>query len=678
MTTRTAAKVIASPPRRRARKILFSIFLGVLLGAAVVLFLSRVHNPFEEGIGDRDLLLLAPDDADALVFVPKVAKFLGEVRDRPFIRGLADHPPFQSFLRSDYARRTGALETLSAAFRELDLLRARPPLGLDLFGDILGDALVVAGYAPAQPGRDWQFMAMFRPNDWKVLAGVNVLVDDVIGDLGPVRNALEGAGVQHVERHRDSITLHFRQGPAISLARIRNVVVAGTEIDRITRLKTTIERDRLPASPPFRYAGLSPDLGASPYEVRAVVRRKVADAQLQLSARLDAEWGRDNVSLLEATIPRFGGEDVVVTLALDDVLDLRLRIVEAAPRQHDLSQSLRNYPREDAAMAFQRAAPLLPDSTFAFTHFRADVPRFLDAFFQRSELFSAADINNLKDALKSVPGVDDLAGLKNKLAQISDGRISIGFFTQDREPLDKAAPGHFVAWQLQDETELRNLISAVDRQIRERSSQGVKSVVREIVHTAGKGVDVYELVLPEGVVDDARVTKLGLVIGRGVLIVTNYVPSFRGLAQVGALDERTLPAESTLITTLDRGPDSMRIDGAIAGAPIYRYFDHAAVGWAVQKTTPSARKEIEWRATAEASARQRGLKDGTPEFNKVVDESYQRNLDSLLQIERPRISREIAQNLEYFRGLVSGVGFSIGERDGVEIGVRVELMPRVP
>lgn len=675
MPTRPTAKVIAAPPKRRARKILVAVFFGVLLGVGAVLFINRIYNPFEDGIADHELLLLAPADADALVFIPRVSKFLGEVRDRPFSRALAEHGPFQDFLRSDYARETGALEALSSAFRELDLLRASQPLGLDLFEDIAGESLLLAAYAPQDATAGWQFMAMFRPNDWKVIAAVNVLVDDVIGQIDAIKDALRTAGVEKIERSRDSVTLHFKRGPAVSLARIRNVVVAGTEGARISRLKTTMERDRLPASPPPRFAALSPEPGASPYEVRAVVRRRLADQQLQLSNRLEAEWGRENVSLLEATLPRFGGEDVLIALSLDDVLDLRLRIVEGASHQHDLSPTFKNYPRDDASMAFQRAAPLLPESTFAFTHLTVNVPRFLDAFFQRPELFNAADINNLKDALRSVPGVDDLDGLKHKLAQICDGEVSIGFFTQDREILDKPAPGNFVVWHLQDETELRKLLADVTNRIRERSAQGVKSVIRELVHSAGKGVDLYEIVLPEGVVDDARVTKLGLVIGRGVLIVTNFIPSFRPLVQVASLDERKLPAESTLITTLDQGPDTMRIDGAIAGASIYRWFDHSAEGWAVQKTTASGRIESDWRASSEATARSRGLKDGTPEFTKAVEESYQLKLDSLLQIRRPEKRREIARYLAYFRGLVESVGFSIGERDGLEIAVRIALEP---
>jgi hypothetical protein len=670
-TTRPTAPATPAP-RRRLRKALVFAFLGVLLGVLAVLFLAWVHNPFEEGIGDRQLLHLAPPDADMLVFIPRVPQFLGELRDRPFSRVLAEHQGFQQFLRSEFARGTGAVEALSAAFREVDMLRSRPPLGLDLWKDISGDALVFAGYAPSAPGEPWQFIAMFRPNSWKVLAAVNVLVNDVLGNLPPIKNGLEAAGVTKVDRYRDSVSLTFARGPSLALARIRNVVVVGTQADRISRLKTTIERDRLPASPPSRYADLAQGVGGSPYEARAVVRRKVADAQLGLTQQLNNNWGADNVSLLEAALPRFGGDDVLVTLAVDEALDVKARMLEGAARMHDLARSYRPSERDEAGIALMRAAPLLPASTFAFCHLKVDVIQFLDAFFQRSELFNPSDISNLADGLRSLPELNDLNGLKEKLARVCDGKTSVGFFKEDREGLDKPTPGYFVAFHLQDEKELKRVLDAIGTRLRDPAPNGRKAL-RDLVHVAKGEVDYYEIVVPDGVVDDARVTKLGLVVGREVLIVTNYIPSFRELTQVATIQDRVLPAERTLVSAIERGPDSTRVACAIAGDSIYEWFDQAAPGWAVQRTTPSGKQEYEWRITGAVKARGAGLREGTTEFEKFVEDDYQGRVDELVKIRRPTERRTIDRYLGEFRGLVRSVGFFIGEKDGVELSLRIAL-----
>ena len=196
--------------------------------------------------------------------------------------------------------------------------------------------------------------------------------------------------MKKVERFRDSVTLTFARGPAISFARIRNVVVVGTEVDRITRLKTTIERDRLPGEP--RRRGTRTSLRASaPRPTRSAPScgGKSPTSSSTSPQRSNEKWGAENVSLLEATLPRFGGEDVLVTLAVDEALDLRIRMIEACPapeRHREELPPLRSGGREHRVQA--RGAAAARESTFAFAHLKVDVTQFLDAFFQRPEIFT--------------------------------------------------------------------------------------------------------------------------------------------------------------------------------------------------------------------------------------------------------------------------------------------------
>ena len=532
MSTRPPEPVKAAP-RRRLRKALIFAFLGVLLGVLVVFFLARVYNPFEEGIGDRQLLVLAPADADMLVFIPRVPKFLGELRDRPFSKALADNPRFQQFLRSDWARKTGAVEALSSAFRELDLLRSRPPLGLDLWKDISGEALLFAGYGPSAPGEPWQFVAMFRPNSWKVARGGQ-----------PPRRRLARRPSARPHGARGGRRQEGRALPGFRHAHVRARTGRLVRPDQERRRRrnrgepgdAAQDRDRSRPHPArARSRGTPTSLRRSWHRrtrSRAVVRRKIADEQLNLTQTLDREWGAENVSLLESALPRFGGEDLLLTLAMDETLELKVRMTEASPRPNDIAKSFKPFDREEAGSEFLRAAPLLPETAFAFAHLKVDVPRFLDAFFQRPELFTAADLGNLADALRSVPELGDLAGLKEKLARICDGSLSLGFFKQDRDGLDKPTPGYFVAWHLQDEKELKRILDAIGARIRERAPDGPRAI-RDLVRVPKPEVDYYEIVVPQGVVDDPRVTKLGLVVGKETLIVTNFIPSFKPLTEVG-------------------------------------------------------------------------------------------------------------------------------------------------
>ena len=165
----------------------------------------------------------------------------------------------------------------------------------------------------------------------------------------------------------------------------------------------------------------------------------------------------------------------------------------------------------------------------------------------------------------------------------------------------------------------------------------------------------------------------GLVVGQEVLIVTNFITSFKVLTELSSISDRTIRAERTLVSVLDRGPDTMRLGCAISGEAIYEWFDQAAPGWAVQRTTPSGKTEYEWHTLASVEARRKGMKEGTPEFQKFVDDDYQRRLEELEKIVRPQERAEINRYLDYMRGLVKSVGFFIGEHDGVELGLRVEL-----
>jgi hypothetical protein len=158
-----------------------------------------------------------------------------------------------------------------------------------------------------------------------------------------------------------------------------------------------------------------------------------------------------------------------------------------------------------------------------------------------------------------------------------------------------------------------------------------------------------------------------------VLVVTNFITSFRVLTELDSIQGRILPAEPTLVEALEHAPDSSRLSCAISGDAIYQWIDQAAPGWAVQRTTPSGKQDYEWHVQAAILARGAGLKEGTPAFDKFVEDDYQGRLDKLVRIERPIVRRTIDRYVGDLRGLFGSVGFYIGEKDGVELGLRIKL-----
>ena len=148
-----------------------------------------------------------------------------------------------------------------------------------------------------------------------------------------------------------------------------------------------------------------------------------------------------------------------------------------------------------------------------------------------------------------------------------------------------------------------------------------------------------------------------------MLIVTNFIPSFRTLIEADSIADRTISGREDARLRARSGArhDAARLRDA--GEAIYKWFDQAAPGWAVQKTTPSGKTDYEWHILAAVQARGKGLREGTPEFQKFVDEDYQRRLEELEKIKRPQLRGEINRYLDYFRG-ARAVGGVLHRREG--------------
>lgn len=657
--------------RRSIRRYVVAGVLGVLLGLVAVVFFSRVYNPFEESLGERSTLVLAPPDADVVLYLPHAPEVLGKIRDRAFVRALEESRGFQEFLRSDFARKTGALDAVVKAFQEFDRLRARKPLGLDLLGDVSGDALVLAAWAPDAPGKAWDWTAAFRPGSWLVLAAVNAVVDEGVTDLA-LRTRLDQAGLK-VRHTRDSAEVVAKDERPLYVARIRDAVIVGTRGSEVARLKTRIERDRMPDAPDARYAELAADERTAWTEVRALARREIADGQIGFTERLRELWGADDVALLECALPRLSGKDLVLKLRVDDDLSLAMRAPAGPPAADDLAAAYGPFSRAELERTFGADARFFPAGTFAYGRFDVELRRFLATLFRRREVFSRADVSNLADGFAAIPEFGTIDGFVDRLADLCEGGLSFGFFTEEREPTAKSVPGYALVLPLRDEPALRRLVETLRERVRLGGTGGRRSAVKDVVATKSGDADLFELVLPDGFVDDPAVTKLGFAVADGRLVVTNWFPSLRDLGPRLAGRAPSAEGSAALRRGLLGAPEDVRVGWSMDAEALYRWLDQSADAWAIQQTTDTAAKQYQWRRAAEAAALRAGLKPGTLEFNKYADEAYDRAFESEARIRRPEVRRRIGAYLDHFRGLGDNVGLFVGGRGEVEFGVTIEL-----
>jgi hypothetical protein len=658
--------------RRRVRRYIWAAVCGVVLAFPVVFFFARVYNPFEAGFGDRTLLTVAPEEADVVLFIPRVPEVLGKIRDRGFVAALDRSVGFQEFLRSDFARETGALDALRNAFAELDRLRAETPFGLDLYGDVTGDELVAAAWRPEKPGAPWDWQLAFRPKSWLVVAGVNALLDAFLTDMA-LQSRLDSAGIV-VDRARDSAALTFRDGRRVRIARVRDAIVVGTRDAEVARMKTSVEREGLPLKPADRFRTLADGIDTAWSEIRALVRRDAADDQLGLTRRLEELWGPGDVRLLRSLLPRMSGEDLTARLRVEDSLTLRFLAPEGVAAADDLSPSYRIFGRPALDRALQDDGRFLPPETFAFGRFDVEMDAFLRALFRRPEVFSEADLSNLTDAFAATPEFGSIPGFVDKVSALCDGGVSIGFFKQEREAGERPTPGFAVVLTLRDEASARAIAWDLKERVRTNLAEGRRQAVKDLVARSAGDVDLYEIVLAEGIVTDPRTTKLGFAAGKGRLVVTNWFPA---LVKLGDRLGGTTPSAAdskALQKSLAYAPEAIRTGWALDAAKLFDWMDQSAPGWAYLRTTDTGVKQVAWRAEGERVAVEAGLARGTIEFERKVAEVYDRLRDQESRVARPELERRIKAYLDQFRGLALGAGLFVGGRGDVEFGFAVELL----
>ncbi len=673
-------------PRRTLRRWLFFGALGALLGTLAVLWLSWIYNPFATSI--ESPLVLVPGKADFVLNVTQFPDVVDGMRERPFSRALKNHEGFQQFRETKDARDTGVVEALQKAFASLDELRTSLPLGLELLPGVSGAHVVVCGYLPDRTdarkeaprfsnrpveSEDVRFMAVFRPESWKAVAGVNVLRNERLFDLF-MRDSLEAEGIR-VEHGRNLVRLQLpasSKGAAPSelfITRIGDTVLVGTEERELERIFKFVETKGIPASAANRYAGM--EVPNDRYPVQLLFKRESLDRYVKMEETLTGLWGEDTFELAESVIPTLGGEDMLVEMGLGRDLRMALQGPLGPPATGSLSTILRPFSAVDLREEFYRLEDLLPQSVFALLHLNSGLGELCDVLLKRPDIFSAEDRKDLRQALGRVQGLGGLDGALATLTEATDSRLSLAFFTQDRDGLeDQAQVGYALVAPVRDMERMKRTMTLIEQDVRRRRGEGL---IKEIYREQRGDASLYKPVLVAGSVDDPRVTVPGIGLIGGYLVITNYHPF---LMEVGEVVSGGAPGMGGggFESALSFAPRGVLLACLMDGERMQPYLIQSATGWAYQQTEVTQMKFAEWRRVAGRRAIDQGMTRGSPEYARWVDGEVRRLESALVKVDRPQRRKKILDHIRYFDGFLDGLGFFVAhEVSRVRMSLRLSV-----
>ncbi len=619
---------------RRLRR--WAILLSPLLALAVA-FAVFIHNPVAGGLADATVLI--DPGADWVLDVPDFPGFVGALRTQGFYRDLDRHPGFQAFLGSPIVRDTAILPSLSRALTELESGVGALPLGLDSLERLAGRRVLVAGYAPEGPGRDWRFVLVARPGSWKALAAVNVLSNSLLSGLLVAPRLPRGVTVAHDLAQLDGgvrLSVEGRGGTRILyVARVRDHVLLGTEERVMAAMRKRVEVDE--ALPPdSRYVRAFPLDAASASELRVLARPGFLDGTLGLVELLRKNWGPEIFGLVTRMLPALADDDVWLRVGLEETLDLAGSLPTAAGG----SSLIEHFRRCDAAEIGPRLTTVLeniPEGLFAAAAAVVPLADVLDFLLRSREIVSESEYRELNEGLKPVAKLGSVRGLVEAARAIFDDRVAVVFFPEERDgPVLRDTPGFALIAGLRDRSRLVELLRDIAGGIDAGTVRGLTGVES----SESGGLLRYRLGLAQGVVDDPEYTKPGIALVEDICILTNWSPLFDAMEEVRAGRRPSAAERPDLAGALLGSVGDRLVTGAVDVPAMYRYFDQVMEVWVVKRTTM---KQIDYVT----KRREFSAKYGPEEGERWL-ERYERELGT---VERTRLRAEMKRYLDHFRGL---------------------------
>lgn len=621
--------------------------LGLILGLIGIWFCTTVYDPFVTPVDD--LLVFAPEDADVVLVAPDLPTLVKSLENRAFLSNLEESRGIRRFLSSERAADSGLLPAIREGYDALGDLerRIRAEAGFELLGEVSGRKVVASGRF--DEAGEFTFFAAIAPEAGSVLMGVNVFLDEFLFGLF-VEGRLEGVTVDHFNWGA-RIRFDDPTVPSLAVARVADVVLAGTAVDDIAREVKNARTEGVPSRPSPRYADGWAWKTPSGSSMRAIVRRKVFDDEVAVGPNyLVPLWGAPLAGTFDRALPAFEDRDVRFGVTLDHLAEVRASVgfTERAPR--DVFSDLETLDLDASDRLLSEVLGRFPHHVFGYACLAADPAHLLEFALRETPLVDSDEKDLLFDFLgESVPRfrallqpgrpIPDLTRDVAREVRAAFGRqIGIAMFRKmrDGDASSDSTAGHAVILPVRDAKAVESLIAEID-----------VAADRPLERYDDGGMVRWILARSSGIVNDPDATRPGFALMGSWFIVTNWHPIFQEIERV---DLKIVNSFSTaeIEYALDELPPDPRGFFFIDGQRLYDFMDQAKKGWARERSEIDEAMKVNNRRVFEAQAFARGLK------GEHADVWIRQQYDAWLrrkqrELDPAKIEAEIDTNLDYFR-----------------------------
>jgi hypothetical protein len=661
------------------RRVIIAAILGLLLGSLAIWTFSTVYNPFMNDV--PDLRAVVPEDVDWMIESRAFPVLVKGLETGRFYAQLDKNLDFQRWRSTPSVRESAAVKLLHRVFDNLNGDLPKIPGGIELLGDLSGSQVLIAGYdRDVRPGVP-SIVAVVKPEAQRVIAGANVLLDERLCAWF-VKEKIAARDIQH---SGDSVSmvldLDGREVP-FALARIDNVLLAGTDVDVVQRQAVQLRREGLSPLPPARFDPQGIWGEHDDTSLNVLARSTMVDQTLALREKvLVPAFGR-YAPAFERFFPHLEGEDVYAKIGLGDVAEVRARVASRGRTPND--GPTRMTPLDPARVHAQMEDVLsvLPHYTFGYLYagmapidlvtYLCHEPTLFDK--DKKKLWFDLAVERLP-RFKNVPrdrdpsrAPDLLPALERELRATFEDEIGVALFKQQRlEKIASATPGVAVILRLKDRKRLEGLIQEI--------AAGVDPDVTPFERYDDDPRLTLWHVTARGLVDDATITKPGFAIIGDYFIVTNWVQALIDMKAVLQKPGTGFAGRDEIAHDLESVPPGVSSFLYIDAEQLFAYFDDAKEGWVKERSTVSEIEKIRQRRLFEKMAIDQQI---PPEQrDRYVEAKWHVWYDQRLTGDKnpAAIRREIDATLGYFRTAFRSVFAAVGV-DGGDFNVLLRIATR--